>query len=58
MLPPHLLTEFVYEERVCTVKLVEERGEFGEMSESTLLLDRFIIHFTGGKALTHFNNTS
>jgi hypothetical protein len=30
MLPPHLLTEFVYEERVCTVKLVEERGEFGD----------------------------
>jgi hypothetical protein len=27
-------------------------------SLSTLLLDRIIIHFTGEKALTHFNDTS
>lgn len=41
------------------MKLLEERGEFGEMSESTLLWDGIIIRLTRQNSFNSFiNNTS
>jgi len=42
-----------------SLKLIEERDEFVEMSESTLLLDGMIIRLTRQKSFNSFgNNTS
>jgi hypothetical protein len=40
------------------LKLLEERGEFGEMSESTLLWDGIIIRLTRQKSFNSFINNS
>src|SRR5512143_194325 len=57
IIPPHSIG--IVSDGCLSLKLLEERGEFGEMSESTLLWDGIIIRLTRQNSFNSFiNNTS